>query len=134
MTGVGVAPHDGEGESLAEREKVARYLADLSRFGEQARQLVSEGREAYLARTFDGERSRGFGEHIVLNIATVAERLPEWFKELHPDVGWQALKGMRNLIAHVYDGVDDELVWRALENRVPRMIAELVGPEQNPLH
>jgi hypothetical protein len=34
----------------------------------------------------------------------------------------------------VYDGVDDELVWRALENRVPRMIAELVGPEQNPLH
>ena len=89
--------------------------------------LVSEGHDAYLAKTFDGERSRGFGEHIVLNIATVAERLPEWFKEQHPDVGWPALKGMRNLIAHVYDGVDDELVWRALEKRVPRMIAELVG-------
>ena len=128
MTGSAATPVDGEG--VADREKVARYLADLVRFGEQARRLVSEGHEAYLAQTFDGERSRGFGEHIVLNIATVAERLPEWFKEQHPDVGWPALKGMRNLTAHVYDGVDDELVWRALEKRVPRMIAELVDDER----
>ncbi|GHH68823.1 HepT-like ribonuclease domain-containing protein [Promicromonospora soli] len=124
MTG-GVAGSTG-GDGAADREKVARYLADLARFGEQARRLVSEGHEAYMAQTFDGERSRGFGEHIVLNIATVAERLPEWFKEQHPDIGWPALKGMRNLIAHVYDGVDDELVWRALEKRVPWMVEELL--------
>lgn len=34
----------------------------------------------------------------------------------------------------VYDGVDDELVWRALEKRVPRMIAQLVGDEGQSLH
>ncbi|WP_369370864.1 DUF86 domain-containing protein [Promicromonospora sp. Populi] len=132
MTGAVPDPAGEGGEG--DRRKVDRYLADLDRFGEQARQLVSEGRDAYLAQTFDGERSRGFGEHIVLNIATVAERLPEWFKVQHPDVGWPALKGMRNLIAHVYDGVDDELVWRALEKRVPKMVAELVGDEETPLH
>ncbi|MFD2026743.1 DUF86 domain-containing protein [Promicromonospora aerolata] len=109
-------------------------MTDLARFGEQARQLVAEGREAYLAQTFDGQRSRGFGEHIILNIATVAERLPEQFKEQHPDVGWPALKGMRNLIAHVHDGVDDKLVWRALEHRVPRMLQQLVGGDDPPLH
>lgn len=123
-----VTPSAQEG-GAADRGKVARYLADLARFGEQARQLVAEGHGAYMARTFDGQRSRGFGEHIVLNIATVAERLPEQFKEQHPDVGWPALKGMRNLIAHVCDGVDDELVWRALEKRVPRMIQQLVGDD-----
>jgi uncharacterized protein with HEPN domain len=127
MTGDVTASAEGDG--AADREKVGRYLADLARFGEQARQLVSEGHEAYMAQTFDGERSRGFGEHIVLNIATVAERLPEWFKEQHPNVAWPALKGMRNLIAHVYDGVDDELVWRALQKRVPRMVAELVDDD-----
>jgi uncharacterized protein with HEPN domain len=127
----GVAASAG-GDGAADREKVARYLADLARFGEQARQLVSEGHDTYMAQTFNGERSRGFGEHIVLNIATVAERLPEWFKVRYPDVGWPALKGMRNLIAHVYDGVDDELVWRALEKRVPQMIAELVGDDGQP--
>jgi uncharacterized protein with HEPN domain len=132
VTSSAAAP--GSGDGAADREKVGRYLADLARFGEQARQLVSEGHEAYMARSFDGQRSRGFGEHIVLNIATVAERLPEWFKEQHPDVGWPALKGMRNLIAHVYDGVDDELVWRALEMRVPRMIQQLVGDGDQPLH
>ncbi|MFI6425430.1 DUF86 domain-containing protein [Promicromonospora sp. NPDC050880] len=42
------------------------------------------------------------------------------------DVGWPAFRGMRNVIAHVYDGVDDELVWRALEKRVPQMIEQLV--------
>jgi uncharacterized protein with HEPN domain len=128
----GGAPRSAKGDGAADRERVGRYLADLVRFGEQARQLVSEGHEAYMAQTFDGERSRGFGEHIVLNIATVAERLPEWFKEQHPDIGWPALKGMRNLIAHVDDGVDDELVWRALEKRVPWMVAELTG--DRPLH
>ncbi|WP_423462505.1 DUF86 domain-containing protein [Promicromonospora sp. MS192] len=114
------------GGAAAGREKVDRYLADLARFGEQARRLVAEGRDAYLAPTFDGERNRGFGEHIVLNIATVAERLPDWFKDQHPDVGWPALRGVRNVIAHVDDGVDDELVWRALEKRVPQMIEQLV--------
>lgn len=132
MTAAASPPADGDG--AADREKVGRYLADLARFGEQARRLVSEGHEAYVAQTFDGERSRGFGEHIVLNIATVAERLPEWFKEQHPDVGWPAVKGMRNLIAHVYDGVDDELVWRALEKRVPQMVAQLVGNDGQSLH
>jgi uncharacterized protein with HEPN domain len=39
---------------------------------------------------------------------------------------------MRNLIADVGDGVDDELVWRALEKRVPRMISQLV--DDDPLH
>lgn len=128
------ASPSADGDGAADREKVGRYLADLARFGEQARRLVSEGYEAYMAQTFDGQRSRGFGEHIVLNIATVAERLPEWFKEQHPDVGWPALKGMRNLIAHVCDGVDDELVWRALEKRVPRMVAQLVGDDGQSLH
>ena len=108
-------------------EKVARYLADLARFGRQAEQLVAQGFDAYIADTFDGERNRAFGERIILNIATVAERLPDDLKEAHPSVEWQALRGMRNLIAHVYDGVDEDFVWRALERRVPAMIAELLG-------
>lgn len=112
-------------------EKTARYLADLERFGRQARQLVDEGHEAYMADTFDGERSRAFGERIILNIATVAERLPESVKEAHPSVGWHALRGMRNLIAHVYEGVDDEFVWRALAHRVPAMVTELVHGDED---
>ncbi len=109
--------------------RVARYLADLARFGRQAEQLVAEGFDAYMADSFDGERSRAFGERIILNIATVAERLPDDFKDAHPSVEWHALKGMRNLVAHVYEGVDEEFVWRALERRVPAMIAELLGDD-----
>lgn len=110
-------------------EKTARYLADLATFGRQAEQLVDEGHEAYMADTFDGERSRAFGERIILNIATVAERLPDTIKEAHPSVEWNALREMRNIIAHVHDGVDAEFVWRALAHRVPAMIAELVDDE-----
>ncbi|WP_372461764.1 hypothetical protein [Antribacter soli] len=39
---------------------------------------------------------------------------------------------MRNLIAHVCDGVDDEFVWRALANRVPTMVAELAPHGRRP--
>lgn len=113
-------------------EKTRRYLDDLARFGHQAEQLVALGYSAYMADSFDGQRNRAFGEHIVLNIATVAERLPETFKEAHPGVQWPALRGMRSLIAHVYDGVDADFVWRALEVRVPAMVAELLKDLEQP--
>jgi uncharacterized protein with HEPN domain len=106
-------------------DKTDRLLGDLARFGRQAERLVALGHEAYMADSFDGERNRAFGEHIVLNIATVAERLPTEFRDAHPTVEWQSLRGMRNLIAHVYDGVDEEFVWRALVHRIPAMVGEL---------
>ena len=37
------------------------------------------------------------------------------------DVEWLALKGLRNVLAHEYFGVDYQLVWNLIVDRVPEL-------------
>ncbi|MCL2463627.1 MAG: DUF86 domain-containing protein [Micrococcales bacterium] len=106
--------------------RVERCLADLARFVDQASELVIGGEAAYLDAGFDGQMRRAFGEQIVLHVATVAERLPQSFRDEHPDVAWAQLRAMRNRIAHVYDAIDATVVWRALVVRIPELGARLL--------
>jgi uncharacterized protein with HEPN domain len=58
-------------------------------------------------------------------VATVAEKLPQAFKDEHADIDWVALGRMRNLIAHHYDRVNDRLVFSALAIRIPDLLGRL---------
>jgi len=44
-------------------------------------------------------------------IGEAANRLPDDFKELHPEIDWHRIKGFRNRIVHDYAGVDLNIVW-----------------------
>ena len=122
MTG----PADGStartGEAGGDRDgRVERRLADLAEFVREAEYLTSKGREAYLADSMDGALLRNAGERILIKIATVAEKLPQAFKDAHPDVDWRGINRMRNLVAHHYDRVSHDLVWAALSVRIPEL-------------
>ena len=122
MTG----PADGStartGEAGGDRDgRVERRLADLAEFVREAEYLTSKGREAYLADSMDGALLRNAGERILIKVATVAEKLPQAFKDAHPDVDWRGINRMRNLVAHHYDRVSHDLVWAALSVRIPEL-------------
>ena len=106
-------------------ERVRRRLADLARFAGDAAYTVSLGVEAYLEDSPQGRVLRNNGRHIVIQIATVAEKLPESFKAAYPATDWIAIGRMRNLIAHHYDRVDDRLVFQALAGRIPALMEDL---------
>ncbi|WP_375001760.1 DUF86 domain-containing protein [Aeromicrobium sp. CTD01-1L150] len=72
-----------------------------------------------------GRVLRNNGRYILIQIATVVERLPEPFKEARDDVDWVAIGRMRNLIAHHYDTVDDQLVFAASQRRIPELLQRL---------
>lgn len=105
--------------------RVQRRLADLAQIGAEAAYLVGKGRAAYLADTMDGALLRNAGERILIKAATVAEKLSEEFKAQHPEVDWVGLNRMRNLVAHHYDKVNDDLLWEALVGRIPRLLNDL---------
>ena len=109
-------------------DRIRRRLDDLARFGAEAAHVVGKGRDAYLAADPEGALLRNAGERILIKVATVAEKLPEEFKAEHPDVDWVGLNRMRNLVAHHYDKVNDDLVWQALTVRVPSLVAALERP------
>ena len=114
------------GEAGGDRDgRVERRLADLAEFVREAEYLTSKGREAYLADSMDGALLRNAGERILIKVATVAEKLPQGFKDTHPDVDWRGINRMRNLVAHHYDRVSHDLVWAALSVRIPELGSRL---------
>ncbi|WP_199506038.1 DUF86 domain-containing protein [Geodermatophilus sp. TF02-6] len=104
---------------------MVRRLADLVEMARLADALVARGLEAYLAEDFAGQTLRLAGRALVLQVATVVEKLPESFKAQYPDVEWAKIQRMRNIIAHHYDRVLDEFVWESLRSRVPELVASL---------
>lgn len=106
-------------------DRIQRRLDDLHQIGAEAAYLVGKGREAYLADTLDGALLRNAGERILIKAATVAEKLPQRFKEDHSNVDWSGINRMRNLVAHHDDKVNDDLLWEALKVRIPALIKDL---------
>ena len=59
-------------------------------------------------------------------IGEAANRLPDEFKDLHPEIDWHRIKGFRNRIVHDYMGIDYSIVWQIKEGYIPQLI-EILG-------
>ncbi|MDM4764320.1 DUF86 domain-containing protein [Galbitalea sp. SE-J8] len=102
-----------------ERDIVAE-LVDLAR---DASEIVALGRDAFLG---DGGRLlRHAADGIVMNVQELCDRLPETYRETHPEVPWNDIRGMRNRLGHNYRATDHRLVWRVLDVSIPDLIASL---------
>lgn len=120
------AEFQAPGESSEPRaSKVDRWLDDLDRHAADAAFIVSKGRDRYDEESLEGRLLRNAAERVLINVATVAERLPDAFKARYPDVDWRGLKLMRNLVAHHYDKVQGGVMWTALEHRIPELLTSL---------
>jgi uncharacterized protein with HEPN domain len=52
-----------------------------------------------------------------------AKRVPPEIRERLSDVPWRAVIGFRDRLAHGYDALDDEVIWQAVRDGVPRVLA-----------
>ena len=105
--------------------QTGRRLCDLVRLADRCRRLVARGERAFFADDEEGEILRAAGERYIVGLGNVVEKLHSDYKDRFPQVPWQAITGMRNLVAHHYDKVDPAAVWDALRLRVPALLAAL---------
>jgi uncharacterized protein with HEPN domain len=58
-------------------------------------------------------------------IGEAANRLPDEYKDAHPEIDWFRMRGFRNRIVHDYFGIDYSIVWQIKETYLPLLIENL---------
>ena len=60
-------------------------------------------------------------------IGEAARRIPQDVALAHPEVPWADMRAMRNVLAHDYDRVDADVVWKGVTEDLPKLIPLLTA-------
>jgi uncharacterized protein with HEPN domain len=78
-------------------------------------------KEAFLR---DETRQRAFVRSLEI-IGEAAKQIPNAIRQKYDHIPWRAISGMRDRLIHAYFGVDYEIVWDAVINKVPELQQEI---------
>lgn len=43
-------------------------------------------------------------------------------RSLIPDIDWRKAVGMRDMLVHAYFGIDNDILWDVVQNKVPELL------------
>lgn len=59
---------------------------------------------------------------VVRNLSIIGEavrNIPKEVKDKNTDVAWKEIKGMRNKVVHEYFGIDEDILWKTIQEDLP---------------
>jgi len=58
-------------------------------------------------------------------VGEAVKQIPEDVRLQYPDIKWRSIAGMRDKLIHEYFGVDHDIVWDAVINKIPELAATI---------
>jgi uncharacterized protein with HEPN domain len=58
-------------------------------------------------------------------IGEAAKNLPEDIRLRYPGIEWRKIAGLRDVIAHEYFGIDDDILWDIIQNKISSLQEEV---------
>jgi uncharacterized protein with HEPN domain len=58
-------------------------------------------------------------------IGEAAHAMPLDIQQSYPQVPWGKMQGIRNVLVHEYFRIDEEILWRAVQEDIPELISVL---------
>jgi uncharacterized protein with HEPN domain len=99
-------------------------VEDILAAAERAMRFVGE---IDLAAFKADERTAAAVLHQIFLIGEAAARLPEEIRKRAPNVPWEEIIGMRNIIAHGYFEVDLEVPWKTVRLDLPPLREQVLS-------
>jgi uncharacterized protein with HEPN domain len=65
---------------------------------------------------------------VLRNLTTMGESvrwIPDEVLARHPEVPWDTLRAVRNVVVHQYFGVDTAILWQTVQGDLPPLVARL---------
>ena len=98
------------------------YLEDILEAANAAQAFVAGMSREDLA---EDRRTR---DAVIRNLEVVGEaakKLPAETKRSYPEVEWKKIAGLRDILIHDYFGIDLDIVWDIVQNKLPPLAAEV---------
>ncbi|MCJ7745054.1 MAG: DUF86 domain-containing protein [Actinobacteria bacterium] len=61
-------------------------------------------------------------------IGEAAKKIPVEVRNSHPDIPWERMIGLRNIVSHEYFGIDFSIIWHIIESNLsdlPSLISDM---------
>lgn len=59
-------------------------------------------------------------------IGEAASHLPPEIQNEFKEIPWRMMKGIRNVLAHEYFGVDLDIIWKTIKDDLPKLKKQLI--------
>ena len=58
-------------------------------------------------------------------IGEAATHMSEEITAINPEIPWQDMRDMRNVLAHEYFGINEKIVWETIHDNLPPLVPQL---------